>query len=231
MIARGLRFLAGLLLLPVCLALTQTLFDVVRAACPAGGWPSAPGLAFGAGFGLWLLVFFTLPRPVRTYVLAHELTHALWGAAMGARVSKLNVSRQGGSVTLSKTNVWIALAPYFFPLYTALTVLLYGLLSLFMSLERFELLWLGAVGLTWGFHLTFTVTTLLNRQPDIRACGRLFSYALIYALNLLGIVLWVVAVSSVSWRQMGGLLGSNLAAVAAEIARTAAAVWAWWSNK
>jgi hypothetical protein len=69
-------------------------------------------------------MWFFLPHPVKTYVVAHELTHALWGLLCGARVSHLRVSEGGGSVRLSKSNIVITLAPYFFPLYTILVILL-----------------------------------------------------------------------------------------------------------
>jgi hypothetical protein len=51
------------------------------------------------------------------------------------------------------------------------------------------------IGFTWGFHFTFTVSTLMQHQSDIRACGHLFSYTFIYSLNVLGIGLWTVVVT------------------------------------
>jgi len=230
-INRLVRFLVGLLLLPVCLAVTQTMVSLVRSLQPSPLLLPPAALAFLGGYTLWLILFFTIPRPVRTYVLAHELTHALWGTLMGARVSRMKVSSQGGSVTLSRTNFLITLAPYFFPLYTVMAIAAYLLLRLFFDVERGHLWWMGLVGLTWGFHLTFTVTTLLTHQTDIRECGRLFSYAMIYCLNLLGLGLWVVAASSATWRQMTGLLAGHMADVSLEIWRVACAIGHWTYNK
>ena len=198
------RFLIGLLLLPLCAAATQTAWAAILRIPATTGTVFAPAaLAFGGGIGLWLLIYFTLPAPARTYVLAHELTHALWGAVMGARVKRLRVSRTGGSVTLSKSNFLITLAPYFFPLYTALVIIAYGLLSLVIDVTPFHLFWMGLVGLTWGFHLTFTVTTLMRHQSDIAEYGRLFSYTVIYLLNILGVCLWMATVSSATLEAMG----------------------------
>jgi hypothetical protein len=210
---RFLRFLIGLLLLPVCVAVTQTLVALVRSLNPSPLLLPPPALAFLGGYALWLALFFTVPRPVRAYVMAHELTHALWGALMGARISRMKVSRQGGSVTLSKTNFLITLAPYFFPLYTVLVIVAYLVLHPFFDVERHSLWWLGLVGLSWGFHLTFTVSTLLTHQTDIRECGLLFSLALIYCLNLFGLGLWLVAMSAATLRQMIELLGGFTAAL------------------
>jgi hypothetical protein len=193
----------GILLIPVCVAVTQTVISLIAAIRPSPTGPiPLPALALGGGMALWMAVYWTLPRPVRTYVLAHELTHALWGWMMGARVLGLSVGASRGSVTLSKTNPLITLAPYFFPLYTVLIIAAHAVLSLFFGMERYELLWLALVGWTWGFHVTFTAATLMQHQSDVQECGYLFSYAVIYAMNVLGVGLWIVAVSSATLEQM-----------------------------
>ena len=223
---RFLKFLLGLAMLPFCVAATRTVISLTRdiqphsyGALPLSTW----GLIIG--FCLWIILFFCLPRPMRTYVFAHELTHALWGWIMGARVSRLRVSKQGGSVTLSKTNFLIALAPYFFPLYTVLVIIGYYALSLFFDLRHYEPFWLGLIGLTWAFHLTFTITTLLQHQPDIHENGRLFSYSLIYLLNVLGISLWIVAVASPTLERWTTQLQRDTTASWAVTARAATVAW------
>jgi len=220
---KAVRFLVGLLLLPLCVAATQTVGALVRSLEASSGRPGPAAWSLIGGFGLWLFVYFTLPRPARGYVLAHELTHALWGWLMGAQVSRLRVFRESGSVTLSKSNFVILLAPYFFPLYTVLVIVGYGLLSVFVAVEPYAPVWLGMVGFTWGFHLTFTVTTLLQHQSDIQSCGRVFSYALIYLLNVLGIALWIVLVSPAGIEEMLALLRGYAAA-------GLAAGWTFWSE-
>lgn len=189
---RWIKWLAGLGLLPLDAAATVAVVELLRQlGVPTDPRWGAAGWSLPAGFLLWLAIYFLLPRPVWSYVLAHELTHALWGALMGARIGRVRVSRAGGSVQLSESNFLVALAPYFFPLYTILVILLYALLALFFEMRPYEPVWLGLVGLTWGFHLTFTLATLKQRQPDILQHGRLFSYALIYLFNVLGIGLWI----------------------------------------
>lgn len=223
---RFLKFLAGLGLLPFGVAATQALWDLLQTLQPAS-LHTLPLSAWGllVGFALWLVVFFAMPRPVRSYVLAHELTHALWGWVMGARVSRLKVGARGGSVALSKTNFLIALAPYFFPLYTMLIIAGYYLLILFVDLRTYEPFWLGLVGLTWGFHLTFTITTLMTHQPDIKEHGRVFSYAVIYLFNILGICLWVVMVTSPSLLMLGQVLWVHTLILWTWIATQSAALW------
>ena len=131
-----------------------------------------------------------LPRPIRTYVLGHELTHALWGLLMGARIGKIKVSKQGGYVELSKTNFLISLAPYFFPFYTVMVIVVYYIASLFFSVEPYHMLFLSLVGITWAFHLYFTIQMVMTRQPDIMQNGRLFSFIIIYNLNLITLGCW-----------------------------------------
>lgn len=210
MVLRIIRFLTGLLLLPVCWIVTLAVVELIKMVQPSStaAIPQSAG-ALGGGFAFWIALFVLLPRPVRTYVLAHELTHALWAVMRGARVKNIRISREQGSVTVSKTDFLITLAPYFFPLYTVIVIAAYYFMSIFMDMQPYELYWLGMVGLTWGFHFSFTIVTLLQYQSDIRECGRLFSYTVIYLFNIIGIALWIVFVSSVTIENMVLMLYSS----------------------
>ena len=218
MIVKLIRFLAGLALLPFCLALIRTLVFLMHSIKIETSVPflHAPLTAFGAGLGLWLLIHFTLPQPARAYILAHELTHALWGMLMGAKVSNLQVRKNTGSVRLSKSNFMVTLAPYFFPLHAVGIIAAYQVARLFVAVDRYQPLWLALVGLAWGFHLTGTIGALLQRQSDIREYGRLFSYTLILALNVAAIIVWIVAVTSASLTETAGFLREDSLAAGAE---------------
>ena len=198
-------------MIPLCVAMTLALLDLLRGL--AGGLFSPEVLWLGIGYTLWLVLWFVMPQPARAYVMAHELTHALWALLFGARIRKMKVTAKGGSVSLSKTNLLITLAPYFFPFYTVLVLLLRWLVGCFVQPVPMPYVWLFLVGLTWGFHLCFTVQSLLTRQPDILEYGRILSYAVIYIFNLLGILLWLICTTSISLS----------AVVAALLVRTAAA--------
>ncbi|MCS6771916.1 MAG: M50 family metallopeptidase [Kiritimatiellae bacterium] len=163
-------------------------------------------LALAAGFLAWIAIFIITPRTTRLYVLGHELTHAFWALLMGARVSKLRVHRHGGSVVVSKSNWIISLAPYFFPFYTMLVIGAAALVARFVDITTYEPLVFGMVGLTYGFHVTSTISMLTIRQPDIHEHGRLFSYSIILLLNAIGIALWIIAVGSPDWTDFVGLL-------------------------
>lgn len=211
MLPRLLRLTTGLLLLPVCVAVTMTLLDTLRGVADNSVLLSPQTLWLCAGFFLWLAMWFLLPQPIQAYVMAHELTHALWGLLFGARVHDLSVSSRGGSVRVSRSNLLITLAPYFFPFYTVAVILLRLALGLFIKPVPYPLLWLFLVGLTWGFHVCFTVQSLMIRQPDIQEHGRVFSWVLIYIFNLAGVGLWVVCTTKAAAGAFFVALAANIA--------------------
>ena len=202
--------------MPLCVAVTMALLDVLRGIPSSGSLISPETVSLLTGYFLWLGMWLFLPKPVRAYVVAHELTHALWGLLFGARVSNLSVSAKGGSVRLSKSNLFITLAPYFFPFYTILVILIRLLVGCFADVP-YPLAWLFFVGLTWGFHVTFTVQSLMTTQPDILEYGRLFSYVIIYLFNLTGVGLWVVCTTTATFSVFSSALVTHTVAVYASV--------------
>src|SRR5213082_1564589 len=131
---RWVKFIFAIFLLPVCAILTQTFFTVfARATIAQRLWAGQEFWFFSLGAVLWLIAFIGLPRPILLYVFGHELTHAVWVWLMGGRVSRFRVGRDGGHIMTNRTNFWIALAPYFFPLYSILAIAIYGALSFFYN--------------------------------------------------------------------------------------------------
>ena len=210
---RAVKFAAGVALLPVCTALTLTTGRAlyILAESPRR-LPALPVFACVAGLAVWALVWCFMPPMTRTYVLGHELTHALWTMLFGGRPSGLHVSEAGGSVRVSKNNVWVTLAPYFFPLYMVAAALLWLLLAwLFPAVRPYYPVALFWIGLAWAFHLTFTVKFLSWRKPDVLEHGSLFSWTLIYALNLLTVAAALTAVSSWTFREAAADFVGHLA--------------------
>ena len=130
---RLLRFLTGAALLPLCVSVSLALLETLRSIQSSGLLLSPETVWLLTGYFLWLGMWFFLPQPVRAYVVAHELTHALVGLLFGARARNLRVSVRGGSVSLTKSNMLITLAPYFFPLYTVIVILLHLLTRCFIN--------------------------------------------------------------------------------------------------
>lgn len=152
-------------------------------------------LSFLAGALVSWVFFFAGVKPVRIYVLGHELTHAIWVWMFCGRVTSLKVGVEGGCVQTDRVNFWISLAPYFFPLYSVLAIWLWWLAGFWVNVGDHLWILLGILGLTWGFHVSFTLLMLGRVQPDISREGWLFSLSLIYLLNLLPLVLLLVFVS------------------------------------
>jgi len=188
-----LKGVVGLALLPLCWAASRTLFFLLRFV-PLEYSSLWASWALPIGFLIAVLGFFLLPRSLRTYVLAHELTHAVWGLLMGAKIGKMRISKEGGYVELSKNNFLISLAPYFFPFYTIVVIAGWYGCGFFFDLTRYEPWWMAMIGLTWGFHGVFTLYMLSQKQSDVEENGCFFSYVIIYLANLFFIMLWMVMI-------------------------------------
>jgi hypothetical protein len=208
---RGLKLALAILLLPACAGATGATWDLGRALL--AGRPGGAAWAFGAGYGLWLAVFALLPKPTRTYVLGHELTHALWAWLMGARVSGLRVSKTGGQVRTTKTNWAITLAPYFFPFYAMLFLAGFLIGHMIWDFSRHYWTLFFLVGLGWSFHVTFTLMVLITvSQPDVQSQGTLFSAVVIYLMNLLTMTVTATLLSSaLGWALWSRAFWENIA--------------------
>ena len=193
---RWVNAVIGFFLLPVAWVWTQTFFTVFSQAVKQNFWATEEFWFFSLGAILWVIAFFGLPRPVLIYVFGHELTHAVWVWAMGGKVSKFKVGSDGGHIVTNKHNFWIALAPYFFPLYSILVIIAYGIAGLFIHDMTPYHRWLYAlIGATWAFHVTFTIWMIPKGQTDLTYHGTFFSLVVIYLMNLLVLTIFLVVAS------------------------------------
>ena len=216
---RWVKFLVGLFLLPPAWVLTQTFFTAfARTTLRDQFWITEEFWFFSLGVALWLVTFFGLPRPLWLYVFGHELTHAVWVMIMGGRVHRFEVTRNGGHILADRTNTWIALAPYFFPIYSVLAIGLYGLCALFVDVTPYRQLLYSVIGVTWAFHLTFTCWMVAKGQPDLYYGGTFFSLTVIYILNLtLLAALLILASPKITWAGFGHDLLQNTMDVTAQV--------------
>src|ERR1700720_3189666 len=208
-----LKFFFALFLLPACAIATQTFFTVfARATMTERLWAAEEFWFFSLGAVLWLIAFFFgLSRPIVVYVFGHELTHAIWVLLMGGRISRFRVGREGGHVVTDRTNFWIALTPYFFPLYSILAIGIYGLLSLHYNVQPYGRLLYAVIGVTWAFHFTFTGWMIGKKQTDLTEHGTFFSLVLIYLLNLILLsVMLVLASKQITFASFGADLLTNV---------------------
>ena len=209
--ANFLRLLMGLALLPACWGVTRALLDSVVTAAGGAGL-SVEALSLLGGIAAFALAWTALSHPVRTYVLGHELKQELWGLLFFARPSDLTVTASGGSVKLSKTNLLITLAPYFFPFYTFVVIVSALLTWAFVRPLPCLPLWMFMIGFTWAFHVLFTLETLTQSQPDVKSYGRVFSWTLIFIGNVGLVLVWLAVTTQLTFAQLGDdLLGRVLA--------------------
>lgn len=186
------KMVVGLLLLPLCIGAASALWRVVQEF----GRVDKIWVPLAAGAVAWVVVYLLFPRPMWLYVAGHELTHAVWTWCCGGRVGTIKVSSEGGHVMTSKTNFVIALAPYFFPFYVVLVVLLFLLGRLALPWDRLELWFLALLGAAYAFHVTLTSHILKSRQSDITEHGYIFSAAIIFIGNVLVLLLGIPLLTS-----------------------------------
>ena len=175
---KWIKLIIAVLLLPICVGAAMALLKVLRAS----GSADTAWIPLLAGAACWIVIFLILPKPMWIYVLGHELTHALWTWFFGGTVKKMKVTSKGGHVVISKTNFFIALAPYFFPLYAVIVI---GVFALGRFFWGWPLVWFHLlVGAAYAFHVTLTFYTLKTRQSDITSQGYLFSAVVIFLGNV-----------------------------------------------
>lgn len=203
--------LAGASLLPFVCIVTDALFDTVTSAASRQTqvpfWLSHEFLMFAIGAGIWMvwlcisLLLWKQPRPVSAYVLGHELMHMLMARIFRGKIKDYMISSEGGYIVTNKYNFLIALAPYLWPFYSVPVLAAWGVSTYWDAASHYQEFFLGALGFTWMFHLTFTLWILPRGQSDFHGPGRTFSFALIYLANaalLTGAL--VIFAPEVTWR-------------------------------
>jgi hypothetical protein len=120
------------------------------------------------------------------------------------------VARDGGHIVTDRNNFWIALTPYFFPLYSLIVIGAYGALGLFFNVQPYGRLLYGLIGATWAFHFTFTCWMIPKKQTDLTDHGTFFSLVVIYLMNLLLLsIMLVLASSPITFAHFGNEFGAN----------------------
>jgi len=205
------KFFLGVALLPVCLLVILTFSELLLREFKGGFWRSEGFWFFASGSLCWFCMGWLRREPGLMYVFAHEMTHALAVRLSGGRVHRIRVDHGGGFVDTDKTNTLITLSPYVVPFYTGVVFALYGLLSLFLDMHHEIPLGAGwsikgvwvfyfLIGLTWCFHVTFTLQVLETEQSDLLHNGEFFSILLIFLINVVILAtLFIAASPTVGW--------------------------------
>ncbi|MFC5051350.1 hypothetical protein ACFPK9_12095 [Rubritalea spongiae] len=183
--------LAFLLLVPSAIS-TLALFTITEHTGDSHFWTniaqSRPFLFFAVGSFLmtgWFYSRLFSQFFLYLYVLGHELTHVIFICICGGRVSGFNVTLDGGYVMTNKSNVLIALSPYFVPFWSFVVLAISSLLKLFWDIPYHDYALYLAIGATWTFHLAYTIWMIPRDQPDLKENGTFFSIVIIYLANVL----------------------------------------------
>jgi len=154
----------GIVLVPLCYGVFRSLWIFVMPFrdVPEGSFYLILGFL---GYFAFQWAFF---RPIRTYVFGHELTHAVAAMLSGARVRGFKFGKKGGYVKVTKSNWFVALAPYFVPIYSFILLGLYAAIHSFFPLNEYWNTFLGLLGISMGFHVALTLFALKQNQPDLK---------------------------------------------------------------
>lgn len=186
------RLMLGTFLLPLCWITSWTFLSQFSRMTHQGFWKTPEFWYFAVGailMGGWFISGLLQSFFLYLYVLGHELTHALFVYLCRGKVMDFHVSTSGGYITTNKTNLIIALSPYFVPLWSLVAVLVFSALRWFVDLSQaWNLAFYGLMGLTWTFHIVWTLWMIPRDQPDLKEHGTYFSLAVIFFGNLLVLV-------------------------------------------
>lgn len=211
------RFIIGLLLFIPCAVTTITLFQQVsekqenKQSFISEFWYTSEFFYFAVGGGLcatWLLSGIFRKVWLYLYVLGHELTHVIFIYLSFGKVSGFSVGLDGGYVVTNKSNVLIALSPYFVPFWSLISFLILTPLNYFIpkipsypeallsygqaslapenpTLPYYREALFAIIGATWTFHLLFTCWMIPRDQPDLKENETFFSLMLIILANII----------------------------------------------
>lgn len=210
LILRFKRWVGAFVLAPACFVTAMTLIIMLwRAVTRMGFLRSEEFIFFTFGGLLWGGAYLAGLRPVTAYVFGHEFSHLVTARMFGGRIFDWKVSAAGGYVETDKSNTWITLAPYLIPFYTIIIMFLFGILGLALDMQEAHALHLwkwtvhlkptrllyALVGLTWFFHATYTVKTVIAEQGDLTRNGEFFSMMLIFLINVFLLIALFLAAS------------------------------------
>jgi len=201
---RMMRWLLALALLPFGWVTTWTFLSrFSHATVHQGFWQTTEFWYFAIGAMLmlgWFWSGYLRTAFLYLYVLGHELTHAVFVIFFRGKVTEFHVSTEGGYITTNKSNMVIALSPYFVPFWSVAVVLVHLALRHLAGVSaEWDRWFYAAMGVTWTFHMVWTLWMIPRDQPDLRENGTFLSLVIIYLANLLVLVALLCAADASPW--------------------------------
>jgi len=169
-------FILGLFLLPLCYGIAKSFLNLVFII---NLFSSTKELwtFFILGFISYIIAHFLFSKPLKIYIFGHELTHALSGIISGSSIKSFKLKKDSGSVTLSKVNLFIALSPYFIPIYTVILIIV----NIIFKIPKQVFLFL--TGASVAFHIALTLFAIKQGQSDLKKYGVFYSLVLVFIAN------------------------------------------------
>lgn len=124
------------------------------------------------------------PMLVFIYVVGHELTHAIAVVCSFGHVRRMKFDLSGGYVETDSDNLFIALSPYFVPLWSMVWMGVVLLANFVCPSDDMHAWFYGGFGFWWSFHLFWTCWVIPREQPDMLENGLLFSMLIIIITNI-----------------------------------------------
>ena len=180
MFAKTIKAAIAILFIPIVISSTKAFLQSLESI----GIFDSNLYFLAGGFFAYPIFHIVFMRPVYVYSLGHEIVHVLATWLCGGKVTSFHVSQHGGTVTTTKTNLFIRLSPYFIPIHTIFLVVTYWGLSAFLNISRFSDELVFFIGFTMSLHIFMTIEAMKLRQPDIVKTGYLFSVFFIYVANI-----------------------------------------------
>ncbi|MFH1790563.1 MAG: hypothetical protein ABH885_01065 [Candidatus Omnitrophota bacterium] len=205
---KALKNIIGIVALPVAVGFSKVFCSMLSEVSYIS---SNMGL-FLWGIILYMLMHILFWKPVYLYTLGHEAIHIIATWMCGGHVTSFSITNDGGSVTTSKTNVFIELSPYFVPIYTLVLIFMIPVVRYWFADADFFKYYALILGFSLGMHLIMTAEIIKLKQPDIANSGYAFSLTVIYVANLAIIFLvFSILIKELSFTQfvMKGLESSG----------------------
>ena len=157
------NFLIGILLLPVCLAATASLYTETSNI----GLITIYKIYFMIGVGLYLIMHLFFFVPDKLYEAQQNM------------INKFLSGISGGKLKTS------GILPQLIPLYMVMISLIYWGLSFFFSdINELTGLMVLLIGLTLTFHIVLTAQTLRSKEGSVFASSYLSLITIIFIVNI-----------------------------------------------
>ncbi|MCH2206738.1 MAG: hypothetical protein MK132_12815 [Lentisphaerales bacterium] len=143
-----------------------------------------------------IIIFSFVCHFKRFYIFGHELAHWIFAKLFMKETKNFKVGKDGGAVQVKDPNVWVVLAPYFYPTFTIMWLPFWFLFSHFQKEIQYSFqIFFVMLGMSWAYHLVLTLYALKFEQSDIEKYGRPLSFSIIFLFNMLFIYFFLICVT------------------------------------